>query len=414
MKTHGGGIKLQIIASSPASAHLLDVTRTVRRAGMRPTGIDRIERAYLNQLIADPAPLFGLVRTKLGYLLLDKQGCAALQSHCDQPIWDKADLLSKLSQKNDPDRSKTESGLRKIAQDRSIPSRLTKMLERHMPRGAVYFNIGQANFNDQIVHALRACADLRIVVYVHDTIPLDWPKMQTQKSRLAFGRFFDRVDRHANLVLCNSHDTKSHVLKHARHLSEDTVKVILPGLPEMQIGTAPTGPWDGKPYVMAIGTLEPRKNIGFLLDVWDMFSGPDDPHLILCGRRGWLNDDVFARLDKAPPNVHELSSLEDAAMWALLDNSCGLLFPSIAEGFGYPALEAAQLGVPLICNPLPVFKELLGEYPIYADESDCYAWNTIIGQLTQRRWAQSGEQTKAEPFKAPTWQKHFNKLFTEI
>ena len=78
---------------------------------MRPTGIDRIERAYIDHLIDDPAPLFGLVRTKLGFLLLDKDGCSQLLSHCDQPIWTQSDLLSRLSRTQDAARANTETGL---------------------------------------------------------------------------------------------------------------------------------------------------------------------------------------------------------------------------------------------------------------------------------------------------------------
>ncbi|WP_245819008.1 glycosyltransferase [Marivita hallyeonensis] len=352
------------------------------------------------------------MRTKLGYLLLDKKGCAALLAHCDTPKWQNADLLSKLSGSSDTPRAATESGLRKIAVDRATAARLRPLLQRHLPSGAVYLNVGQTNFNDRLIHALRACDTLRIAVYLHDTIPLDWPDLQTQKSRLKFKRLFDRVDRHADLVLCNSQDTKMTALRHARGLTEDKVHVIWPGLPEIDPGHPPKGPWTDKPYFMAIGTIEPRKNIGFLLDMWEDFREPDSPHLLICGRRGWLSEDVFARLDNQPGHVHELPDLPDPAMWALLKNSCGLLFPSIVEGFGYPAMEAAHLGVPVICNALPSVKEVLDDYPIYADSSDSYLWMHNIKQLAQGRRGQSGEQLSTEVVETPDWQAHFNRLFT--
>ena len=381
---------------------------------MRPTGIDRIERAYIDHLIDDPAPLFGLVRTKLGFLLLDKDGCSQLLSHCDQPIWTQSDLLSRLSRTQDAARANTETGLRRIATDRAIPSRLAKMLNRNLPAGAVFLNVGQSNFNDVIVHSLRTCKGLRIAVYVHDTIPLDWPEFQTPKSRQAFRAFFDRVDRNADFVFCNSSDTRTRVLSYARHLTADRVRVILPGLPDIRVDDPPTGSWTGKPYFMAIGTIEPRKNVGFLLDVWKGFTGATDPHLVLCGRRGWMNEDVFNRLDQSPPNVHELPALSDQEMWGLLEQSNGLLFPSLAEGFGYPALEAIRLDVPLICNPLPVFKEVLGNSPIYADASDCYLWQQEIKKLAHRRRDRSGERYLVMSLETPTWQEHFNQLFTSL
>lgn len=403
---------MQTTASSPAPGHLLDVTRTVSRAHLRPTGIDRIERAYLAHLIRDPAPLFGLLRTRLGFLLLDRQGCRALLAHCEVPVWHGSDALSRLSRRKTPARGIAESGLRKVALDRSTNLRLGAMLRRHMPKGTVYFNIGQTNFNDRVIHAVRSCPESRIAVYLHDTIPLDLPDTQTQQSRLAFRQFLGRVDRCADMVLCNSQATKVDIMGHARHLAPDRLHVLWPGLPDMTVGPAPQGPWTGQPYFLAIGTIEPRKNIGFLLDLWTGFAGPDDPHLILCGRRGWMNEAVFAALDQGPANVHELADLPDPRMWGLLEQSNGLMFPSRAEGFGYPAIEAAALNVPLICNSLPIFKEVLDAYPIYAAESDRYAWANKIKQLAQRRRDQGGEQYSETGFQAPTWQAHFNQLFT--
>lgn len=412
--TSGSRALLQTIAHSPARAHLLDVTRTVRRAEMRPTGIDRIERAYIKHLIDDPAPLLGLVRTKVGFLLLDKDACARLLTHCDQPIWQHADLVSVLSGTKDKARANTESGLRKIALDRALPSRLTTMLRRRVPAGTLYLNVGQSHFNDTVIHALKNCDAMRIGIYVHDTIPLDWPEFQTPQSRQAFGSFFARVDHHADLVFCNSQDTRSHILSHARTLTSEAVRVLLPGLPDIRVGSPPLGPWTGKPYFMTIGTIEPRKNIGFLLDLWDTFSGDDDPHLVLCGRRGWMNEDVFARLDRKPAHVHELPSLSDPEMWGLLEQSNGLLFPTLAEGFGYPAFEAVQLDVPLICNPLPVFHEALGNTPIYVEVSDCYRWREEIQKLAQRRRDRSGKRYGVMSLESPTWQDHFNQLFTAL
>ncbi|WP_292061255.1 glycosyltransferase family 1 protein [Marivita sp. XM-24bin2] len=390
------------------------MTRTVRRAGLRPTGIDRIERAYIDHLIDDPAPLFGLVRTKLGFLLLDKAGCDRLRSHCDHPIWTKSDLVSWIARSTDAKRAATEAGLRKSALDRSVPLRLTNMLRRHIPEGTQYLNVGQTNFNDRAVNALKGCDDVRIGIYVHDTIPLDWPDWQTPRSRSAFRTFFDKVDRNADRVFCNSQATKSQILGHARHLVSENIQVLLPGLPIITPTDPPRGPWSGKPYFMAIGTIEPRKNIGFLLELWKDYDGPSDPHLILCGRRGWMNDEVFARLDQGMPNVHELSDLDDDAMWGLLQSSSGLLFPSLAEGFGYPAFEALHLNVPLICNALPVFRELLGDSAIYARESDCYAWRNEINKLAQKRQDTSGEQNRVMSLESLTWQTHFNQLFTAL
>ena len=401
---------MQITKNSPATAHLIDVTRTVSRAGQTATGIDRIERAYIEQLINVETPLSGLLRTKLGYLLLNKSGCQDLVDHYTHGFWGGTDFISRLTRRNNLRLGIAETGLRRAAQDRATPRRLAAMLSRHLPDGTVYFNIGQTNLTDRVIHAVKTIPDSKIVTYIHDTIPLDWPETQTQKSHLKFKRHLDRAARHADMVLCNSTDTKNHVLRHAPEIAH--AEVITPGLPEISVGTAPTGAWTGQPYFVVIGTLEPRKNIGLLLDIWDEMPKAFKPHLLICGKRGWLNEDVFLRLDNSSDRVHELNDLPDNALWALLQSSNGLLFPSRAEGFGYPAMEAAHIGVPIICTPLPVFKELLGDYPIYAETSERYLWRNKIEQLAQRRRGQSGEQKKMGGFEAPTWQAHFNRLFT--
>ncbi|MCK0150181.1 glycosyltransferase [Marivita sp. S6314] len=390
----------------------MDVTRTVSRAQKRATGIDRIERAYLEHLIACDTPLFGLVRTKLGFLLLDKDGCAALLRHVVDPFWTQVDLISRWGRRTDQPRAITETGLRRMALDRSTPLRLKRMLKRHLPPGAVYLNVGQTNFNDRVIHATKGIEGARIVTYVHDTIPLDWPDTQTQKSRLRFKRFLNCVDRFSDIVLCNSSVTKTDILQHVHQKWDTDIHVLLPGLHDMPLGNAPVGPWTDRPYFITIGTIEPRKQIGFLLDLWSDFDGDQDPHLLICGQRGWMSDAIFERLDQHPRNVHELNDLSDPDMWALLSQSNGLLFPSLAEGFGYPAFEAAKLDIPVLCSPLPVFKELLKDYPIYAGESDRYSWRNNIEQLAQRRRGQGGEQNRQGAVHVPGWQAHFNQLFT--
>ena len=61
-------------------------------------------------------------------------------------------------------------------------------------------------------------------------------------------------------------------------------------------------------------------------------------------------------------------------MLAVLKGASGFLFPSHAEGFGLPPVEAAALGVPILSNDLPVIREILGDIPVYASVSDRYLW----------------------------------------
>lgn len=160
-----------------------------------------------------------------------------------------------------------------------------------------------------------------------------------------------------------------------------------------------------RPYFVTLGTIEPRKNHGFLLDIWEALLREEQgrmPALLILGRRGWNNAAVFRRLDDPGAlrgHVFELPGLSDSQVMGLLAGARGLLFPSHAEGYGLPPLEAASLGVPVVLPPLPVYRETLGAYPVYHETSDLYPWLATIRRLT------TGSEKRIFG-KLPTWQGH--------
>jgi len=164
-----------------------------------------------------------------------------------------------------------------------------------------------------------------------------------------------------------------------------------------------------RPYYVTIGTIEPRKNHALLLDVWDKLAArlPASamPRLFILGHRGWADAALFARLDAAGGLVRTLPDLPDGAVAALLAGAEALLFPSLAEGYGLPPLEAMALNVPVICAALAVFRETLGDYPVYLDATNSYSWlETIAKNMT----AGEGRGENRQARKVPGWADHFN------
>ena len=138
---------------------------------------------------------------------------------------------------------------------------------------------------------------------------------------------------------------------------------------------------DESPYFVSIGTIEPRKNHGVLLQAWDVLAkdmAPEDvPDLHIIGRRGWHAETFFRQLDAHPlrgRKIHEHGQMPDTEMHHLLAGARALLMPSLAEGYGLPPLEARALGVPSFVSDLPIFRETLGLSGVYLDPMDAYGW----------------------------------------
>lgn len=386
----GDGTKLGTTTHNPPPARLLDLTRLIRRAGKVLTGVDQVEAAYLRALLHDDVPLFGLIRSRLGYILLDRAGLDAL---CPVLTGNPADVR--------------QGQILRLARRHAIarvpPILLTRMLRRALPRRVAYVNVGHSNLTQRVLGALRA-VDAHIAVMIHDVIPLEFPDYQRDGTVPAFAAMIARVGAAADLVIYNSNDTKRKAEAQWRAppvsiVSHLGTKTTSPAPDEIPKGTLMR-----PPFFICIGTIEPRKNHAFLLDVWAEM-GPDAPGLIIAGGRGWKNEAVFARLDALSPDgpVREVAGLSDGALAALMDQCAGVLFATHAEGFGMPAAEAVARGVPVIANDLPVLREILGDIPIYANVSDRYLWIEAIKELADG-WPNAPKQT---PFTPATWDAHF-------
>ncbi|MCT8331357.1 glycosyltransferase family 4 protein [Albidovulum sediminis] len=376
-------------------ARLLDVTRLVSRIGRGPlTGVDRVERAYLRALLARHTPLFLLLRTPFGHLILPRTAGPLVLGWIASPqTVPRPDFPFGLG-RDLPILKRARIALRDHRLRSCLPWRLTRAVHATMPQGGVYLNVGHANLSERTLAQLQDVPGLRVAVMIHDTIPLDHPDLCRESSVAAFRDSLAATAHQADLILCPSQAAAKDIRRWCdsfRRVPE--VKAVHLGVDpvEPDLGNLPATLDLGRPYFVTLGTIEPRKNHALLLDVWvemaNRIPAGRLPQLIIIGQRGWRNQAVFDRLDalRAPDSpVHEFGSLGDAAVAALVMGAKALLMPSLAEGYGLPVIEAARLGTPVLCNDLPVFREILGDYAVYADVADMYSWTTRIIEFSGR------------------------------
>lgn len=385
------------------TTRILNLTRLVSRAGRVLTGVDRVELAYLRRFLADDVPAYGLIRTSLGWLLLDRAGLQAFEAAVTRGDWGRAGWLARLSRRLSVTQQAAVSLARRHAVKRARPRGLAKMIAG---LGDVdYYSVAHSNLTKSALEPFQRQGN-RINVLIHDLIPLEWPELQRPETVALFRDKVTWAVMLADRIILNSQDTKDRLDAYIKTADLDPyacavvahlgVDVVPPVSAEVPRGLDLT-----RPYFVILGTIEPRKNHKFLLDLWERL-GPDAPELLIVGSRGWRNEEVFARLDQGVPHVHELAGLSDGAIAALLVDAKALLFPSVAEGFGLPALEALALGCPVICGDLAIWREVLGDHAVYLDVTESYAWEKAINALSHEQVTVS-----AKTFIPPLWDAHF-------
>ena len=380
---------------------VLDLSRSFSRLGHDvSTGIDRVERAYLVEVIRREG--WGIIRTPRGFLLFEPDRLSRLPEYFDREDLDGADQASTI---------------RAIASSRMSSLSIRKIMWR-MPNGLAYINVGHTNLNAKTMRAMMEMPDHSKIVMIHDTIPIDHPEFQTEAARAKFVERLTTVINFAHHIIVPSDEVRENVEKRMVGTGHRVPVIVSPLGIEM--GPIPVDrETSEKPYFVAIGTIEPRKNHKLLLDIWERMNRKMDeariPELRIIGARGWKNEEVFNRLDNSSMmgrTVFELGPLPDKEMKRQLAGATGLLFPSHAEGFGLPPFEAASFGVPTISSPLRTTEIFLGDMAIYADTDDMYQWFRAIRELASEDLAtQSQRSAELRAYRLPTWEKHFDRVF---
>ncbi|MGD8244129.1 MAG: glycosyltransferase family 1 protein [Anaerolineae bacterium] len=229
----------------------------------------------------------------------------------------------------------------------------------------------------------------RTLLTVHDLSFMHHPDAFVLPLRRYLERIVPRSIERADLVLADSEHTRSDLIR-LFAVPRDRVRVIYPGIdtcfqPNPEPGESARlrerYAIDDRPYILSVGTLQPRKNYVRLIQAFvrSRASRESDTQLLIAGGRGWLYDDILAEAEKHD-TVRPLGFVEDRDLPALYRGAALLAFPSLYEGFGLPVLEAMGCGVPVVCSNTSSLPEVAGDAALLVDPLDVEA----LGQALTR------------------------------
>ena len=232
------------------------------------------------------------------------------------------------------------------------------------------------------------------VVTIHDVIFRSLPRFHRWQARLYLSFFTAWAVRRADRLIAVSKTTASELARYYPVAAGKT-HVIYQGLdPIFRSPPPPKAVQDFRsrngieqPYILFVGTLEPRKNLLGLLEAYrQLVDGWNVPHeLVICGAVGWHDRPFWQALDRSPVGrrvrLAGYVTHEELPYWYAAADL--FVYPSLFEGFGLPPLEAMACGVPVIASGVSSLPEAVGDAAVLVDPTDAQAIAEGMAEVLQ-------------------------------
>ncbi len=269
----------------------------------------------------------------------------------------------------------------------------------------------------------------KIVVHVYDIISITHPQYCVERGVYNFMDYLDAHLEYADAIIVNAQATLDELRKLADTLGcklPDS-RVIFLGADfkrKNREGTSKVSQEladivQNKPYILMVGTMEPRKNHKLVMKAYDQGLKKLGYQVIFAGYMGW-NMEAFAQELKEHPDfqkgIYHLEGLDDASVSYLYENAKCLAFCSYTEGFGLPIIEALQRGTPVLAADVPVLREVGGEYCIWFEQDNVEDFVARVRDLNNVERYQA-YKNKISNFVPKGWDEtliHVNRCMEEV
>lgn len=235
--------------------------------------------------------------------------------------------------------------------------------------------------------------EMPYVITVHDLAWMRVPRSELPKPKVHGLDQLQSLIHNAAHVICDSECTRTDVLEFCNRRPQDVSTVLLaprPGFypnPLKHRAADRRGSMMGdadRPYFLAVSTIEPRKNFVRLITAFaDFHRRFPEYRLLIAGAKRSAWPEVRAAIDrlKLSRHVTVLGRVSDARVRELLWGTTALVYPSLYEGFGLPALEAMACGTPVVCSTAGSLGEVVGDAAIIVDPLNIESISTGMGQV---------------------------------
>ncbi len=215
----------------------------------------------------------------------------------------------------------------------------------------------------------------RLTATIHDLTALKFPEAHTPLNQRIDRRFFTQTVPAADMLIAVSESTRRDAIE-LLGLSPDRIVTIHSGVAPEYFQAGPEQARQAAaelgidhPYVLCVGTIEPRKNVGRLLDAWQGL--PEDVRtrftLVVAGPIGWAARETAVRLRESGPGIRYLGYVAEQWMPGLTAGASCLAYPSLYEGFGFPVAQALAAGVPVVTSNTSSLPEVAGPAALFVD-----------------------------------------------